>query len=121
MTTSQTIAQDVPFLRRYARALTGSQTSGDAYVTATLEALISDRSVLDDDAGSRVALFRLFTKIWSSLSVNAKALPEDTLRPGEQKLGNIMPLPRHKRSSWRSTGAASPTVRGRCGLVSGCT
>jgi CheY-like chemotaxis protein len=94
VTTSQTIAQDVPFLRRYARALTGSQTSGDAYVTATLEAMITDRSVLDDDAGPRVALFRLFTKIWNSLSVNATALPEESLRPGEQKLGNIMPLPR---------------------------
>jgi CheY-like chemotaxis protein/DNA-directed RNA polymerase specialized sigma24 family protein len=94
VTTSQTIAKDVPFLRRYARALTGSQTSGDAYVTATLEALIGDRSVLGDEAGSRVALFRLFTKIWNSLSINAKALPEESLRPGEQKLGNIMPLPR---------------------------
>jgi CheY-like chemotaxis protein len=94
VSTSQTIAQDVPFLRRYARALTGSQTSGDAYVTATLEALITDRSVLDDDAGSRVALFRLFTKIWNSLAINATTLPEEPLRPGEQKLGNIMPLPR---------------------------
>jgi CheY-like chemotaxis protein len=94
VSTSQTIAQDVPFLRRYARALTGSQTSGDAYVTATLEAMITDRSVLDDAIGSRVALFRLFTKIWNSLSINATALPEESLRPGEQKLGNIMPLPR---------------------------
>jgi len=38
MLKSQTVTQDVPFLRRYARALTGSQTSGDAYVAATLEA-----------------------------------------------------------------------------------
>jgi DNA-directed RNA polymerase specialized sigma24 family protein len=91
---SQIIAQDVPFLRRYARALTGSQTSGDAYVTATLEAMIADPSVLDDDTGPRVALFRLFTKIWNSLSVNATTLPEEPLRPGEQKLGNLMPLPR---------------------------
>jgi DNA-directed RNA polymerase specialized sigma24 family protein len=94
VTTSQSITQDVPFLRRYARALTGSQTSGDAYVTATLESMIADRSVLNEEGGPRVALFRLFTKIWNSLSINAKALPEDSLRPGEQKLGNIMPLPR---------------------------
>jgi CheY-like chemotaxis protein/DNA-directed RNA polymerase specialized sigma24 family protein len=94
MSTSQTIAQDVPFLRRYARALTGSQTSGDAYVTATLEAMITDRSILDEDDGARVALFRLFTKIWNSLSINATALPDEPLRPGEQKLGNVMPLPR---------------------------
>src|ERR1700726_3572813 len=93
VSTSQTIAQDVPFLRRYARALTGSQTSGDAYVTATLEAMIADPSVLDDGTGPRVALFRLFTRIWNSLSVNAAALPEEPLRPGEQKLGNLMPMP----------------------------
>jgi CheY-like chemotaxis protein len=94
VTASQSIARDVPFLRRYARALTGSQTSGDAYVTATLEAMIADRSVLEAEGAGRVALFRLFTKIWNSLSINAKELPEESLRPGEQKLGNIMPLPR---------------------------
>jgi CheY-like chemotaxis protein/DNA-directed RNA polymerase specialized sigma24 family protein len=91
---SQIVTQDLPYLRRYARALTGSQTSGDAYVTATLEAMVTDPSVLDEDAGSRVALFRLFTKIWNSLPINATALPEGPLRPGEQKLGNLMPLPR---------------------------
>jgi len=87
------------FLRRYARALTGSQTSGDAYVAATLEALIADRSVLDDTAGARVALFRLFTKIWNSLAINGTALPEAPLQPGEQKLGNLMPLPRQAFSA----------------------
>ena len=38
MTLSTRIAAHLPFLRRYARALTGSQNSGDAYVTAVLEA-----------------------------------------------------------------------------------
>ncbi len=94
MLKSQAVTQVVPFLRRYARALTGSQTSGDAYVTATLEALLADRSVLDEQAGARVALFRLFTKIWGSLAINGAARPEVPLRPGEQKLGNLMPLPR---------------------------
>src|SRR6202158_6167237 len=91
---SQMVTQDLPYLRRYARALSGSQTSGDAYVTDTLEAVIADPSVLDDAAGPRVALFRLFTKIWNSLSISAAALPEEPLRPGEQKLGSLMPLPR---------------------------
>jgi hypothetical protein len=39
MSKAHAIAHDLPYLRRYARALTGSQTSGDAYVAATLEAL----------------------------------------------------------------------------------
>ena len=70
MSTSQTIAPYLPFLRRYARALTGNQTSGDAYVAAALEALIEDPSVLEGPASPRVALYRLFTKIWNSVVVN---------------------------------------------------
>jgi CheY-like chemotaxis protein len=93
MSTSHAVAKDVPYLRRYARALTGSQSSGDAYVAAALEAMIADPSARDDPAGTRVALFRLFTKIWSSLSING-AVTEPPLQPGEQKLGSIMPLPR---------------------------
>src|SRR5690606_29597641 len=34
VSTSQVVAQHLPYLRRYARALTGSQSSGDAYVVA---------------------------------------------------------------------------------------
>src|SRR3982074_1292001 len=91
---SSAVAQYLPFLRRYARALTGNQASGDAYVAATLEALIADRSVLEDPRGPRVALYRLFTKIWNSLSVNGTAGSPDGALPGEQKLANITPLPR---------------------------
>jgi CheY-like chemotaxis protein len=94
MSRSQNVARDVPYLRRYARALTGSQASGDAYVAATLEAMVADPSILDDADDQRVALFRLFTKIWSSLSINGSTVTQPTLQPGEQKLGNIMPLPR---------------------------
>jgi len=80
-------------LRRYARALTGDQASGDAYVAATLEALIADPSTMDGEKGSRVGLYRLFTKIWNSISLNGKAEAGQAL-PGERKLANITPLPR---------------------------
>jgi DNA-directed RNA polymerase specialized sigma24 family protein len=94
--TSQAIAQHLPFLRRYARALTGSQYSGDAYVTAALEALIEDRSVLEDARSPRVALYRLFTKIWNSVDLNGAREQTDlsAARPIEQRLGQITPLPR---------------------------
>src|SRR5262245_18389038 len=88
------IAQYVPLLRRYARALTGSQASGDAYVAATLEALIADPAILSEDGGTRVAPYRLFSKIWNSLSVNGTAAPIDPRLPGEQKLAGITPRPR---------------------------
>ena len=63
MPNSKAVAQYLPFLRRYARALTGSQMSGDAYVGATLEALIADPAIISDVGGPRVALYRLFTKL----------------------------------------------------------
>ncbi len=91
---SKTVAQYLPFLRRYARALTGSQASGDAYVAATLESLIADPSIMDDMAGPRVALYRLFTKIWNSISLNGTPGIAGAALPGEQKLANITPLPR---------------------------
>src|SRR5665213_3636887 len=47
LTTSQSLGQHLPYLRRYARALSGSQASGDAYVAATLEALVSDLNVVE--------------------------------------------------------------------------
>jgi len=94
MSDSKTVAQYVPLLRRYARALTGSQNAGDAYVAASLEAMIADPSVMDDERGPRVALYRLFTKIWNSIAINGATSAPEARLPGEQKLANITPLPR---------------------------
>lgn len=93
MSKSERVAQHLPFLRRYARALTGNQASGDAYVAATLEALIQDQSVLDGE-GTRVALFQLFTKIWNSVPLNGTTVGVDESSPPEQKVASLTPLPR---------------------------
>jgi DNA-directed RNA polymerase specialized sigma24 family protein len=95
MSTSQAVAQHLPFLRRYARALTGSQSSGDAYVAATLEALIAEPQVLDSAGSPRVALYKLFTKIWNSIAANDA--PDPAVAAGnavERRIANITPLPR---------------------------
>ncbi len=63
---SDRIAGDLPYLRRYARALTGSQASGDKYAIATLEAILGDRSIFDGIARTRVALYKCFHAIWGS-------------------------------------------------------
>jgi DNA-directed RNA polymerase specialized sigma24 family protein/CheY-like chemotaxis protein len=94
LSTSQTVAQHLPYLRRYARALAGDQGSGDAYVAATLEALIADPSTLDAGASTRVGLYKLFTKIWNSVGINAKAGPADHNMPVEKRLAQITPKPR---------------------------
>ena len=63
---AQSIGRELPFLRRYARALTGSQTAGDNYAAATLEAILTDRSVLEGEDDIRIGLFRTFHVIWQS-------------------------------------------------------
>ncbi|WP_119389841.1 response regulator [Taklimakanibacter lacteus] len=70
MTIAQRISPYIPYLRRYARALTGSQKSGDAYVAAAIESLLADPSSFDTELKPKVALYKVLTKIWRSLRVN---------------------------------------------------
>jgi len=62
---AQSIGRELPYLRRYARALTGNQSAGDNYAAATLEAILADRSLMAGDQ-ARVSLFRTFHAIWQS-------------------------------------------------------
>lgn len=62
---AQSIGRELPYLRRYARALTGSQSAGDNYAAAVLEAILADRSLMEGD-DTRIALFRTFHVIWQS-------------------------------------------------------
>lgn len=62
----ETVGPDLPFVRRYARALTGDKATGDGYVGAALEALVQGDLTLDDTLSPRVALYRVFEAIWRS-------------------------------------------------------
>jgi len=91
---AQVVLQHLPSLRRYARALTGSQASGDAYVAATVESLIASPKILEANSNARVGLYRLFNIIWNSVPVNSKAETNETILPPEQHLTQITPRPR---------------------------
>ncbi|OXT00433.1 response regulator [Notoacmeibacter marinus] len=97
MSLSTRIAAHLPLLRRYARALTGSQASGDAYVAAVLEALIEDVSMFPDASGDRVAVYKLFAKLFSQINVEIEPRTSSPFA-WEQKaaanLANVPPLPR---------------------------
>src|SRR6188768_1230522 len=75
MALAHAIAEHLPYLRRYARALTGTQQSGDAYVRACLEAIVADTSVLGTDLPPRVALYRLFHKLWDTTNLDSRPVP----------------------------------------------
>ena len=94
MSRSQLVAEHLPLLRRYARALTGSQASGDAYVAAMLEALLQDPSLLEEKHGPRVGLFRLFTQIWNSVSLNETTEKGGAPVASEQRLSSLTALAR---------------------------
>jgi DNA-directed RNA polymerase specialized sigma24 family protein/CheY-like chemotaxis protein len=74
MALAHAIAEHLPYLRRYARALSGSQSSGDAYVRACLEAIIADTSVLSAGQPPRVGLYRVFHRIWGSTDTESRPL-----------------------------------------------
>lgn len=70
MSLSTRIAPHLPYLRRFARAHTGSQSSGDAFVAATLEALILDTSLLPQASSTRIALYKLFCDLYKTTNTD---------------------------------------------------
>jgi CheY-like chemotaxis protein/DNA-directed RNA polymerase specialized sigma24 family protein len=60
------LAPHLPYVRRYARALTGDQATGDNYVRVALEALAAGERQLSPDMTPRVALYHVFHTIWST-------------------------------------------------------
>lgn len=88
------IAPHLPFLRRFSRALTGNQNSGDAYVVALLEALIADPSKFDTEPSIRVSLFRSYCRLWESVSLNVKGVSAAFEDTAQRQLAHIAPLAR---------------------------
>ncbi len=70
MSIAERVTAHLPYLRRFARSVTGSQKSGDAYVVSTLEAMLADPGVFSTDYPPRVALYRAFLKILNSIPLN---------------------------------------------------
>ncbi|THD43527.1 MAG: response regulator [Bradyrhizobium sp.] len=70
MADSAMIAPHIPFLRRFARALAGTQSAGDAYVATTLEAIVADPSVLGDKLDPKAEIYRLFLRTWRDVPTN---------------------------------------------------
>jgi DNA-directed RNA polymerase specialized sigma24 family protein/DNA-binding NarL/FixJ family response regulator len=62
------LGPELPFLRRYARALTGSQTLGDAAVREVLEALLVAPEEFDTSRPARQELYRVFNHLWFGMA-----------------------------------------------------
>src|SRR5438045_8091571 len=98
MSLGQELAPHLPFLRRYARALTGSQAHGDAFVRATLEAIVAKPDEFPRDVDPRLGLYKTFHAIWSTANVEEGEEPGQNARGAEgiahARLSRITPLSR---------------------------
>jgi len=99
MSLGQKLAPHLPFLRRYARALTGSQAHGDAFVKATLDAIITAPQTFPREADPRLGLYKTFHAIWAS----ANAEDEPPLPDLSEKAGFVQarfaPIPSLSRQA----------------------
>src|SRR3546814_13285162 len=86
----------LPFLRRYARALTGSQQHGDNFVHTLLEVVVAAPEEFSSPHGSRIDLYRAFHRIWESAFIeDGEGDDEDPfLRAAARRLARLTPLGR---------------------------
>ncbi|MDP1630981.1 MAG: response regulator [Caulobacter sp.] len=85
----------LPYMRRYARALTGSQTAGDNYVRLSLEALAQGERALDNRYSPRVGLYHVFHAIWGTSGARLEdRTPDEVGSDPSQRLMRIAPRSR---------------------------
>jgi DNA-directed RNA polymerase specialized sigma24 family protein/CheY-like chemotaxis protein len=80
------IVQHLPYLRRYARALTGSQSVGDEYIRGCLETLLLEPDFIAADTSVPVQLFKLFHRFADTLETSTDEIA-GLADPVERRIG----------------------------------
>ena len=95
------LAPHLPYVRRYARALTGDQATGDNYVRVALEALAAGERQLPTDMTPRVALYHVFHTIW--VSTGAKLEDASGLEANDDASRRLMRIAPRSRQAFLLT------------------
>lgn len=97
MNLGEEIRGHLPFLRRYARALTGNQKQGDNFVHTLLEVIVAAPDEFTAGPHIRIDLYRAFHRIWETAYID-DAQDEDAeeaiVRAATQRLARMTPLGR---------------------------
>ncbi len=96
-TLAKSILPHLPYLRRFARSLTGAQKSGDMYVATTLETIVADPTSFPSHMQTKAALYRIFLKSWNAIPINGKsetAHPRWAEAAADRRLDMLTPRPR---------------------------
>jgi CheY-like chemotaxis protein/DNA-directed RNA polymerase specialized sigma24 family protein len=96
MSLAREIAPHLPLLRRYSRALTGAQDSGDAFVAATLEAIVAKPEEFPREIDPRTGLYKTFHRIWESANIEVDEGEDGPAgeKKAQERLRALSPLSR---------------------------
>jgi CheY-like chemotaxis protein len=83
---SEEIAKRLPYLRRYARALTGSQERGDRYIRLCLEVLVKEPHRISTEGDIRLQLYGLFHEIWQPIAARDAGPTVSDLAPTQKSV-----------------------------------
>ncbi len=97
------LAPHLPYVRRYARALTGDQTTGDHYVRVALEALAAGERVLEANLTPRVALYHVFHAIWCTSGAQLEGPADDELAGADDTTRRLMRIAPRSRQAFLLT------------------
>ena len=95
MSIASDISPHLPYLRRFSRALNGSQDAGDASVVMALEAIVADPSILVPEIPPRNALYKAFLELWRKTSSTSRlSTKTEFSSAAERNLESLTPLTR---------------------------
>ncbi len=103
MSLLERLGPHLPYIRRYARALTGEQRTGDNYVRVALEALAAGERSLDDKLTARVALYQVFHAIWCSSGAQLENTEEDVSANDDDASHRLLRLAPRSRQAFLLT------------------
>jgi DNA-directed RNA polymerase specialized sigma24 family protein len=106
MSLVEQLGPHLPYLRRYARALTGNQKSGDQYVKAALQALAAGEAELEE-LPPKVALYKLFQLIWGQTGAKLETVPE---QQGDAITQRVLRIPPRHRQAFLLTALEGFTI-----------
>jgi DNA-directed RNA polymerase specialized sigma24 family protein len=107
MSLVEQLGPHLPYLRRYARALTGTQKSGDSYVKAALQALAAGEAELEQ-LPPKVALYKLFQAIWGQTGAKLETAPEQG--QGDAVAQRVLRIPPRHRQAFLLTALEGFTI-----------
>src|SRR6201998_753381 len=96
------LAPHLPYVRRYARALTGDQVTGDNYVRVALEALAAGEATLAPQLAPRVALYHVSPAIWSSSGAQLESQAAASTQPSDAA-ARLLHIPPRSRQAFLLT------------------